>query len=230
MAVPEEGTTALPRDAGNRYFQGNWDGAAFYAPRADNSTAKNLKVALYDTLGNPLLIADDAAFTPGTSRVVPIGAFADETSPDSVNEGDIGAIRMTLDRILLTAADRNSEVVVNAVALADNSGHDAEITTMPDGVKNLKIRVSNTLDQSVNVTVRDGGDAAQCNLFSVVAIAGGTDRYILPYGAVEQQVAAVKPVLISPPHGSVVGALRVFYQAPVAPSSGTLTIRLMWER
>jgi hypothetical protein len=41
---------------------------------------------------------DDAAFTPGTSRVLVIGAEADEGSPDSVDEGDAGALRMTLAR------------------------------------------------------------------------------------------------------------------------------------
>lgn len=43
-------------------------------------------------------LADDAAFTPGTSRVLPVGLIADETSTDSVDEGDVGAARMTLDR------------------------------------------------------------------------------------------------------------------------------------
>lgn len=43
---------------------------------------------------------DDAAFTPGTSRVMVIGAEADETGPDSVDEGDAGALRMTLARAM----------------------------------------------------------------------------------------------------------------------------------
>jgi hypothetical protein len=43
-------------------------------------------------------LADDAAFTPATTRVVPVGFFADETATDSVDEGDTGAARMTLDR------------------------------------------------------------------------------------------------------------------------------------
>jgi hypothetical protein len=43
-------------------------------------------------------IADDAGFTVAASKVLPFGAMADETSPDSVDEGDIGAVRMTLDR------------------------------------------------------------------------------------------------------------------------------------
>lgn len=43
-------------------------------------------------------IADDAAFTPTTTRVNMAGFFADETATDSVDEGDGGAARMTLDR------------------------------------------------------------------------------------------------------------------------------------
>ncbi len=43
-------------------------------------------------------VADDGAFTVGTTRVVPVGKLADETATDSVDEGDIGISRMTLDR------------------------------------------------------------------------------------------------------------------------------------
>lgn len=48
----------------------------------------------------PGSLVDDAAFTPATSRVLPIGAEADDTTPDSVDEGDIGAIRMSTNRNL----------------------------------------------------------------------------------------------------------------------------------
>lgn len=47
---------------------------------------------------------DDTAFTPAASTFAPIGAFADETSPDSVDEGDAGVLRMTLARLLIVAA------------------------------------------------------------------------------------------------------------------------------
>lgn len=47
--------------------------------------------------------ADDSAFTPATSSVAPMGAFADETATDSVDEGDVGAVRMTLNRRIITA-------------------------------------------------------------------------------------------------------------------------------
>lgn len=43
---------------------------------------------------------DDAVFTPGSGTGTPIMGFADETSPDSVDEGDVGVVRMTLTRAL----------------------------------------------------------------------------------------------------------------------------------
>lgn len=48
-------------------------------------------------------LADDAAFTPATSRIIPVGYFADETATDSVDEGDAGIARMTLDRKQIVA-------------------------------------------------------------------------------------------------------------------------------
>lgn len=44
------------------------------------------------------IVADDAAFTVGTTKVSVAGFLADETATDSVDEGDTGAARMTLDR------------------------------------------------------------------------------------------------------------------------------------
>ena len=41
---------------------------------------------------------DDSAFTIGTDSVSASGYLADETTPDSVDEGDVGLARMTLDR------------------------------------------------------------------------------------------------------------------------------------
>lgn len=49
------------------------------------------------------IFVDDSGFTPGTSSVAVIGAQADDASTDSVNEGDAGALRMTLDRKLIVS-------------------------------------------------------------------------------------------------------------------------------
>jgi hypothetical protein len=53
--------------------------------------------AAVEILDNIVLV-DDAAFTPASSSVAVAGFFADEASTDSVDEGDIGAARMTTDR------------------------------------------------------------------------------------------------------------------------------------
>src|SRR3990167_5994915 len=45
---------------------------------------------------------DDAAFTPAIDDGAPAFACADETTPDSVDEGDAGCVRMSLNRNLCT--------------------------------------------------------------------------------------------------------------------------------
>jgi hypothetical protein len=55
------------------------------------------------------VFTDDAAFTPGTSKVLAVGFQCDESSTDSVDEGDVGAARMTADRrIYVTDPPRTS--------------------------------------------------------------------------------------------------------------------------
>jgi len=65
----------------------------------------NLKVAVVEstatvTTAPTATKVDDAAFTPAVDPVLVIGAEADETAADSVDEGDAGALRMTLARAL----------------------------------------------------------------------------------------------------------------------------------
>jgi hypothetical protein len=44
------------------------------------------------------IVADDGGFTAGTTKTTVAGFVADESSTDSVNEDDVGAARITLDR------------------------------------------------------------------------------------------------------------------------------------
>ena len=61
----------------------------------------NLKVAIISGAGSGgTAMVDDTAFTPTTSQVTPMGAFFNDTAPDSVDEGDIGAPRMSTNRNL----------------------------------------------------------------------------------------------------------------------------------
>lgn len=66
--------------------------AGTFAVQVDGSALTALQL-----IDNPILV-DDAAFTPATSSVSMAGFQADETATDSVDEGDAGAARMTLDR------------------------------------------------------------------------------------------------------------------------------------
>lgn len=66
---------------------------------------------------------DDAAFTPATSKVQPIGFLADETATDSVDEGDAGIARMTLDRrIHTTQAGYSFSALATAATTTVKSG------------------------------------------------------------------------------------------------------------
>lgn len=70
--------------------------AGTFAVQVDGSALTALQL-IDDTI-----IADDATFTVGTTKVSGAGFLADESSSDSVDEGDMGAARMTLDRKLIT--------------------------------------------------------------------------------------------------------------------------------
>jgi hypothetical protein len=59
-----------------------------------NSAAALAALQLID---NPIVV-DDAAFTPATTSVAMAGFVFDDVTPDTVNEGDAGAARMSANR------------------------------------------------------------------------------------------------------------------------------------
>jgi hypothetical protein len=94
--------------------------------------------ALWVTLtaaGNSNVKQDDSAFTPATDYVGVAGFFADETAPDSVNEGDIGAARMTLDRKqLMVLVDATTDTQRLAIDSSGNAQVDlaaVSVTAVP---------------------------------------------------------------------------------------------------
>ena len=76
--------------------------AGVFAVQVDGSALTALQL-LDDTIK-----VDDATFTPGTTSVSMAGFQADEQSIDSVDEGDAGAARMTLDRKVITQPQPHS--------------------------------------------------------------------------------------------------------------------------
>jgi hypothetical protein len=87
------------------------------------SAAKPLPVSDTTTL------VDDAAFTPGTSRVAMMGATFDNVTPDSVDEGDGGAVRMSANRNLhatlrdAAGNERGLNIDASGAALVAQSGN-----------------------------------------------------------------------------------------------------------
>lgn len=116
---------------------------------------------------------DDAAFTVATDAGTPFMALADETSPDLVNEGDVGVVRMSLDRILKVSvatlvSDANVTVAVNGnITLSDsknfiglvtawsrNAGTTKTLVNLPIAISTNSIVtiVVPTNDQKINIT------------------------------------------------------------------------------
>lgn len=77
--------------------------AGTFAVQVDGSALTSLQL-----IDDPV-ITDDAAFTPATSKVMMAGFQADESSTDSVDEGDAGAARMTLDRKIITTPEPHTK-------------------------------------------------------------------------------------------------------------------------
>lgn len=106
-------------------------------------------------------LADDSAFTVATSLVQGHGAMFDDVVPDSVDEGDIGIVRMSANRNLYTTirdaagserglnVDANNEIGVGAIRTSVTPGtaaanlgkaEDAAHTTGDVGVMGLAVR------------------------------------------------------------------------------------------
>lgn len=76
-------------------------GAATSA-KQDTQTTAQQAIQTSVELIDDAIVADDAAFTPATTKVLMAGFECDDTAPDSVNEGDAGAARMSARREIYT--------------------------------------------------------------------------------------------------------------------------------
>jgi hypothetical protein len=129
-------TLAVRRDANTSLVDATGD----YAPLQVDATG-SLKVAIISGAGSGgTAMVDDTAFTPATSSVTPMGAFFNDTAPDSVNEGDIGAPRMSANRNLFnTIRDAaGNERGVNVTA-GNALTVDGSATTQPVSAASLPL-------------------------------------------------------------------------------------------
>jgi hypothetical protein len=97
--------------------------AGTFPVQVDGSALTALQV-----IDNPVLV-DDAAFTPATSSVMMAGFQADEGSTDSVDEGDAGAARMTLDRKVIVTQQGHTQGGLTTFMASGSDGSSILVAT-----------------------------------------------------------------------------------------------------
>ncbi len=134
---------AVRRDADTSLVDTDGD----YAPLQVNASG-SLKVAITAGAGSGgTAIADDAAFTAGSTSLTPIGGMFDDAAPDSVDEGDAGVVRMSANRNMY-------------VQLRDAAGNERGLN----------------IDASGNIGVTDAGAALTVDGTVTANLAAGTNN------------------------------------------------------
>lgn len=143
--------------------------AGTFAVQVDGAALTALQV-----IDNPVVI-DDAAFTPATTSVMMAGFEYDDTTPDSVDEGDAGAARMSANRNqymqLRDAAGNERGVNVNASNQLSVSV-DNTVTVASHAVTNagtFAVQVSSALPAGTN-------NIGDIDVLSLPALPAGTNN------------------------------------------------------
>ena len=134
---------------------------------------------------------DDAAFTPATSKVMAVGAQADETAADSVDEGDVGALRMTLDRMLRVVSTLESNSLragtatvtpAFAAIAAASSGNNTLVTNSNGGKKVRVLAMSMVAASAVSLyfTSDNGGTVIHGGSTNKISLAAN-GGFVLPF-------------------------------------------------
>lgn len=89
----------------------NYRTGAIYFKKATTGTSDTVNYSHPGGGGGGSALVDDSAFGVGSDLVSPTGFLADETATDSVDEGDIGVARMTLDRRQVNASEYAEDTV-----------------------------------------------------------------------------------------------------------------------
>lgn len=129
---------------------------------ATEGTLSNIKTSVQ--LIDDTIIADDAAFTPATTKVNMCGFEFDDVAPDSVNEGDAGAARMSANRNIYTT-------------LRDAAGNERGVNVTASN--QLEVSVTAALPAGTNaigkLAANSGVDIGDVDVTSVIAGTGATN-------------------------------------------------------
>jgi len=116
-------------------------------------TVTGNKLDVNATVTQENIFVDDSAFTVAVDNVGAVGFLADETTTDSVDEGDIGIARMSLDRRILTNSAQ------------DGTWNIGTVTTLT-GITN-------------DVNIADGGNSITIDNSTLAVVGGGTEATAL---------------------------------------------------
>lgn len=152
--------------------------AGTFAVQVDGAALTALQI-----IDNPVLV-DDAAFTPATSSVVVAGYTFDDTLPDSVDEGDIGAGRMSANRC-------------QYVNIRDNAGNERGLNVDASG--NITANINGTVTVGSHAVTNAGTFAVQVDGAALTALQL-IDDPVVTLGTTTYTEAATK--------GMVIGAVR----------------------
>jgi uncharacterized cupin superfamily protein len=135
------------------------------------------------------IFTDDAAYTPASSKGLMIMAQADETTPDSVDEGDAGALRMTLTRFLKVQVADVASGISNAIPVSQsgtwNVGTVTTLTSITNAVTVAQATASSLKAEVVGSAAHDNASpgvpvmiAARANNANPTAVAAGDVTYL----------------------------------------------------
>jgi hypothetical protein len=148
------GTTVATDDCSGRHVQLfklaiATDGSATLIP-ADATVGLSVNVTQ--------ALADDSGFTAATSKVLPAGFMADDTSTDLVDEGDAGVARMTLDRRQIVQLGESSAKDVKGGGSKTDTSDQSIMAAGGAGVYNYLqwVTVYNASATNTYVNVKDG--------------------------------------------------------------------------
>lgn len=134
--------------------------ASLPLPTGASTEATLASILTAAQLLDDLVATDDAAFAVG-SKVMPFGAVMDDAATDSVDEGDIGYLRMTSSRQLWT--------VVGGISAGDNNIGNVDIVTLP-GTVETDIAAIKTAIQLLDNAV--SGNEYQVDVLTLPGVAG----------------------------------------------------------
>lgn len=122
-------------------------------------------------------MTDDAAFTPGSTSITPMGAMFDNVSPDSVDEGDGGVLRMSGNRSLY-------------VSIRDNAGNERGLNIDASG----QLAVTNAGTFSVQTSAQVPGTGATNLGKAIDSVQGATDTGVASLAVRDDALTTLTPV------------------------------------